>query len=76
MSQTVVTVDVVEQVLVETLNNLEPQLMRQDYNLKTRSQLLQVKPGEVGSFLNSQLPKTQTQEFMDKILQAGIPLSS
>ena len=76
VGQKVVTVDVVEQVLVESLNNLEPQLMRQGYNLKTLSQLLQVKPGEVRSFLDGQLPTTQTQEFMDKILQAGIPLSS
>ncbi len=76
VGQKVVTVDVVEQVLVESLNNLEPQLMRQGYNLKTLSQLLQVKPGEVRSFLDGQLPTTQTQEFMEKILQAGIPLSS
>ncbi|NES06810.1 MAG: AAA family ATPase [Okeania sp. SIO2F4] len=76
VGQKLITIDVVETVLVKSLNDLEPQLVRYGYSVKILSQLLQVKPGEVRSFLNGQLSANQTQEMMDKILMAGIPLSS
>ena len=76
VGQKLITFEVVEMVLVKSLNDLEPQLVRQGYNVKILSQVLQVKPAEVRSFFNGQLSTNQTQELMDKILLAGIPLSS
>ncbi len=60
----------------EQMADIDAILAQNGYSVKILSQLLQVKPGEVRSFLNGQLSPNQTQEMMDKILMAGIPLSS
>lgn len=63
-----------ETVLAIGLDDLEPNLIRHGYNVKSIARLLNVKPSEVRSFLHNQLPPEKTQDIRDQILKIGIPL--
>jgi hypothetical protein len=44
------------------------------YNVKALSELLNVRPAEIKSFLHSQLAPGRTQELKNEMLAAGLPL--
>jgi hypothetical protein len=48
--------------------------MRNGYNVKVLSEILNAKPREIRSFLRSQLPPGRAQELHQELLAAGVPL--
>ncbi len=69
-----ITTDFMETVLAIGLDDLEPNLIRHGYNVKSIARLLNVRPSEVRSFLHHQLSPEKTQDMRDQILKIGIPL--
>jgi hypothetical protein len=69
-----ITTDLMETVLAIGLDDLEPNLIRHGYNVRSIARLLNVKPAEVRSFLYNQLPPEKIQDMRDQILKIGIPL--
>lgn len=69
-----ITTDFMETILAIGLDDLEPNLIRHGYNVKSIARLLNVRPSEVRSFLHNQLPPEKTQDIRDQILRIGIPL--
>jgi O-acetylhomoserine/O-acetylserine sulfhydrylase-like pyridoxal-dependent enzyme len=74
IGQKPVTAEVIENVLAQGLDDLEPRLTRHGYNAKVLAELLNVRPAEVRSFLHGQLPPGRTQDLRDQMLRVGIPL--
>ncbi len=69
-----ITTEVMETVLAIGLDELEPNLIRHGYNVKSIARLLNVRPSEVRSFLNNQLSPEKTQDMREQILKIGIPI--
>lgn len=69
-----VTKEILQGVLAHGLDDLEPRLIRQGYNVKVLSELLNLPSRQVRSFLYGQLPPGQTQDLREQILKLGIPL--
>ena len=74
IGQKPVTAEVIENVLAQGLDDLEPRLTRHGYNAKVLAELLNVRAAEVRSFLHGQLPPGRTQDLRDQMLKVGIPL--
>ena len=74
VGQKPVDADTVESVLSIGLDALEARLMRNGYNVKVLSEILNAKPREVRSFLCGQLPPGRAQELHHELLAAGVPL--
>ncbi|NEP19902.1 MAG: AAA family ATPase [Leptolyngbya sp. SIO4C1] len=70
-----ITPDIIEAVLSQGINDLEPQLVRHGYNTKILANLLNLRPAEVRSFLHGRLPPSRTQELRDQMLSIGILVS-
>ena len=66
--------DTIESILAMDLDALEVQLMRNGYNTKVLSGILNAQPGEIRSFLRGQLSPGRAQELHQELLAAGIPL--
>jgi hypothetical protein len=69
-----ITTEFMETVLAIGLDDLEPNLIRHGYNVRSIARLLNVKPADVRSFLYNQLPPEKIQDMRDQILKIGIPL--
>ena len=69
-----VTKEILQGVLAHGLDDLEPRLIRQGYNVKVLSELLNLPSRQVRSFLYGQLPPGQTQDLREQMLKLGIPL--
>ena len=69
-----ITADFMETILAIGLDELEPNLIRHGYNVKSIARLLNVRPSEVRSFLYNQLSPEKTTEMRDQILKIGIPI--
>lgn len=69
-----ITTEFMETILAIGLDDLEPNLIRHGYNVKSIARLLNVRPSEIRSFLHNQLPPEKTQDIRDQILRIGIPL--
>ena len=69
-----ITTDFMETFLAIGLDELEPNLIRYGYNVKSIARLLNVRPSEVRSFLHHQLSPEKTQQMRDQILKIGIPI--
>ncbi len=74
LGQKPVGADTIESILAMDLDALEVQLMRNGYNAKVLSGILNAKPGEIRSFLRGQLSPGRAQELHQELLAAGIPL--
>ena len=74
IGQKPVTPEVVEIVLAQGLDDLEPRLIRNGYNAKVLAQLLNVRTAEVRSFLHGQLSTGRTQDLREQMLKLGIPV--
>jgi type II secretory pathway predicted ATPase ExeA len=66
--------DTIEGVLARDLDALESRLMRNGYNVKVLTEILNAKPREVRALLRGQLPPGRTQELHHELLAAGVPL--
>lgn len=69
-----ITPEVINTALVNDLDDLEPRLTRHGYNVKVLSEVLNVRPREIRSFLQGRLPPSRTQELQQEMLAVGIPL--
>jgi type II secretory pathway predicted ATPase ExeA len=69
-----VTPEVIETVLAQGLDELEPHLARNGYNAKVLAELLNVRTAEVRSFLHGQLSPGRTQDLRERMLKVGIPV--
>jgi type II secretory pathway predicted ATPase ExeA len=69
-----ITPEVINMALVNDLDDLEPRLTRHGYHVKALSEVLNVRPREIRSFLQGRLPPSRTQELQQEMLAVGIPL--
>lgn len=74
IGQKPIGLEVIDTVLVKDLNDLEPRLTRHGYNVRTLSELVNVRQREIRSFLQGRFPPNRTQELQHEMLAAGIPL--
>lgn len=66
--------EVVEQVLSRAIDDLEPTLTRNGYDLPALNVLLHAKPAEVRDFLAGTLAGDRTREFTEQLRIAGLPV--
>jgi type II secretory pathway predicted ATPase ExeA len=64
---------VVEAVLSRQLDDLEPQLTRNGYDLRSLVEQFAAKPAEIRRLLRGELDPGRTQELMDEMRAAGLP---
>ncbi len=74
VGQRIVTAELIQTILAGSLDDLEPQLIRQGYNTKVLADLLNTRQKTIRSFLQGQLTPMQTQDLKEKMLKVGIPL--
>jgi hypothetical protein len=66
--------DTIEAVLARDLDAVEARLMRNGYNVRVLTEILNAKPREIRAFLRGQLPPGRAQELHHELLAAGVPL--
>ena len=69
-----ITSGFMETILAIGLDEIEPNLIRHGYNVKSIARLLNVRPSQVRSFLHNQLSPEKTTEMREQILKIGIPI--
>ncbi len=74
VGQRIVTAELIQTILAGSLDDLEPQLIRQGYNTKVLADLLNTRQKTIRSFLQGQLTAVQAQDLKEKMLKVGIPL--
>ena len=65
---------VVEAVLSSQLDDLEPRLTRNGYDLRSLAEQFNAKPAEIRRFLRGELDAARTRELTDEMLAAGLPI--
>jgi hypothetical protein len=68
-----ITASVVEAVLSSKLDELEPQLTRNGYDLRSLVEQFDAKPAEIRRLLRGDLDASRAQERMDEMRAAGLP---
>lgn len=68
-----ITAGVVEAVLSSKLDELEPQLTRNGYDLRSLVEQFDAKPAEIRRLLRGDLDAGRAQELMDEMRAAGLP---
>ena len=66
--------EVVETVLSNALDELEPQLTRHGYSVRTLSEQFNAKPAEIRRLLRGELDAARTRELAEEMRAAGLPL--
>jgi type II secretory pathway predicted ATPase ExeA len=66
--------DVIETVLAQQLDDLEPRLTRHGYSVKNLADQFHAKPAEVRLFLRGALDAERTRELSEQMRVAGLPL--
>jgi len=64
---------IVEAVLSRQINDLEPQLTRNGYDLGSLVEQFDAKPAEIRQLLRGDLGPRRSQELMDEMRAAGLP---
>jgi hypothetical protein len=64
---------VVEAILSRQLNDLEPQLTRNGYDVRSLVERFDAKPSEIRQLLRGDLDPARTRELMDEMRAAGLP---
>ena len=64
---------VVEAVLSHQLNDLEPQLTRNGYDVRSLVEQFDAKPSEIRQLLRGELDAGRSRELMDEMRAAGLP---
>ena len=68
-----VDVDMIEAVLSRQLDDLEPRLTRNGYDLRSLVDQFDAKPGEVRRLLRGELDAARAVELLDQMRAAGLP---
>ena len=74
MGEKPVPLEVVESILSKQIDDLEPTLTRNGYNVKSLSEQFNAKPAEIRSLFRGQLDPSRTRELQEQMLAAGLPL--
>ncbi len=69
-----VTAEVVEAVLSQQLDEVEPRLTRHGYSVRTLSEQFNAKPAEIKRLMRGDLDAARTRELADEMRAAGLPL--
>ena len=69
-----ITAEVVGTVLSRQLDELEPRLTRDGYNVKSLAMQFHTKPAEIRRFLRGALNEQRTHELTEQMRAAGLPL--
>jgi type II secretory pathway predicted ATPase ExeA len=69
-----VSIEIVEQVLSRAIDDLEPTLTRNGYDVPALIVLLHAKPAEVRDYLAGTLAGDRTREFTEQLRAAGVPI--
>ena len=64
----------VENVLSQQLDDLEPTLTRHGYRIKDLVEPFDARPTVIKALFSNQLDPTRTAELRDRMLRAGLPL--
>jgi hypothetical protein len=64
---------VVKAILSRQLNDLEPQLTRNGYDLRSLVEQFSAKPSEIRQLLRGDLDPRRSRELMDEMRAAGLP---
>jgi hypothetical protein len=64
---------VVEAILSRQLNDLEPQLARNGYDIRSLVEQFDAKPSEIRQLLRGDLDPGRSRELMDEMRAAGLP---
>jgi hypothetical protein len=64
---------VVEAILSRQLNDLEPQLTRNGYDIRSLVEQFDAKPSEIRQLLRGDLDPGRSRELMDEMRAAGLP---
>ena len=64
----------VEAVLSRRLDDLEPQLTRHGYDLRSLCEQFDARPAEIRQLLRGDLDPARTTELTDQMRAAGLPL--
>ncbi|MGC9271651.1 ExeA family protein [Acidiphilium sp.] len=64
---------IVEAVLSRQIDDLEPQLTRNGYDLRSLVEQFDAKPAEIRKLLRGELDPSRSQELMDQMRAAGLP---
>jgi type II secretory pathway predicted ATPase ExeA len=68
-----IDVNVVEAVFSRQVNDLEPQLMRNGYDVGSLAEQFDAKPAEIRQLLRGELEPSRARELMDEMRAAGLP---
>jgi type II secretory pathway predicted ATPase ExeA len=68
-----IDVNIVEAVLSRQINDLEPQLTRNGYDIGSLAEQFDAKPTEIRQLLRGELDPGRTRELMDEMRAAGLP---
>lgn len=74
IGQKPVGTEVIEGVLAADIDALDARLMRNGYNAKSLSELLNSKPRGINAFIRGELPPERTQQLGSQLLAVGVPL--
>jgi hypothetical protein len=69
-----ISADMVENVLSQQRDDLEPTLTRHGYRSKDLVEQFDARPTEIKALFSNQLDPTRTAAFRDRMLRAGLPL--
>jgi hypothetical protein len=59
--------------LSRQINDLEPQLTRNGYDIRSLVEQFDAKPAEIRQLLRGELDPARTRELMDEMRAAGLP---
>jgi hypothetical protein len=68
-----VDADMIDAVLSRQLDELEPRLTRNGYDLRSLAEQFDAKPGEVRRLLRGELEAARAAELLDEMRAAGLP---
>ena len=69
-----ITPEVVEAVLSQQIDDLEPRLTRHGYSVRTLAEQFNAKPVEIKRLLRGERDAARAREFTDEMLAAGLLL--
>jgi type II secretory pathway predicted ATPase ExeA len=74
IGQKPVETEIMDSIFAKDRDDLEPQLTRQGYHIKTLAELLDTKPAEIRLFLHGKLTPARTQELKNQLLNLGLQI--
>ena len=74
MGEKPITADIIQSILSQQMNDLEPTLTRSGYNVKSLAEQFNTKPAEIRLLFRGQLDAGRAQDLREQMLAAGLPI--